>query len=155
LPFRCRGSRRESAVAQLFSLGGLTTMNTAKMTIGLLGLALVASFLFSTSRWFRLTLSGILAFILLLVFFPGIALFLVFLAASISFFYRVIASLRDGEITFGRYSSFSTYYRDKNPFGYWFYVFFGFCIGVVTFAFMIHFFMHHPIFYLSYDLIAA
>jgi hypothetical protein len=55
LPFRYRGSRRESAVAQLFSLGGYHTNDFMKKTIALLiigstALALLAQSLQSTNQ---------------------------------------------------------------------------------------------------------
>ena len=35
LQFRCRGSRRESAVAQLFSLGGYLCRRAGELAVGL------------------------------------------------------------------------------------------------------------------------
>jgi len=130
-------------------------MNTAKFTIGLLGLAFAASFFFRTSRWFRFALGGILGGILTLIFFPGVACCLAAFAASWFFYYFVSTALKDGEISVGWVGIGSTYYRDKNPAGYWFYVVFISLFSFFAFGAGIYLIFFHPIFHLSYDIIAA
>jgi len=130
-------------------------MNTAKVTIGLLGLAFAVSFFFRTSRWFRFALGGLLGGVLTLIFYPGVAGCLLAFALSYFFFSFVSTALKEGEISVGWMGIGSTYYRDKNPAGYWFYVFFIFSFSVLAFGAAIYLILFHPIFHLSYDIIAA
>ena len=130
-------------------------MNTAKVTIALLGFAFAASFLLRTSRWFRCVLGGILGSVLILIFLPGVACCLLAFGLSYFLFYIASTGLKEREISVGWVGIGSTYDRDKNPAGYWFYIFFIFSFSVLAFASAIYLIIFHPIFHLSYDIIAA
>src|SRR6059058_2273223 len=124
-------------------------MNTAKMTIALLGLAAVASFFSRVSLAFRLTLGGIFTFVLLLIFFPGIAALLAFLAAGTWGLYGGCGGLRRGSIAINARVRFMVYTREANPAEFWFYVLFFIVGGLAIGAWAIYFAFHYPIYHLS------
>ena len=130
-------------------------MNTANTTIAILALVVVASFIFRTSLAFRLMVSGIFVFVLLLIFYPGIAAFMTFLAAGVWVLYSGIVGLKNGSIVISAMSRFMFYSRENNPIEYWFYVFFGIVGGVCMCAVALYIAFHFPIFRFSHDIITA
>jgi len=63
--------------------------------------------------------------------YPWILMFVMFSTASVAFLYKIFCWLRGGIVTINAKGLISVYERHRNPFGFWFYIFFVTLIGML------------------------
>jgi hypothetical protein len=114
-------------VAQLFSLGGMSTNDTL---LAIVGIVTIGAWFFRTSLIFRIALAVLFVWFALLRFAPRVAFFVTGIAAASFILYSAFRALQTGVIEIRVYSSVSIYERENNPVEFWFFTFLCICFGI-------------------------
>jgi len=93
-------------------------------------------------RTFFSILAAILSFVLLAIYFPFVTGFIWFFAVGAAILFTIYKSLEKGFIGVNLKYKIAVYERRNDPIEFWFWVFFGICLGSLACVSSVFFLLH-------------